>query len=319
MNEQFVRVGDIEICYESLGDPEHPTVALIMGLNLSMEWWRDDFCADLVARGFHVVRFDNRDVGRSTHVRGPGITAWEFLRRRANPVYTLGDMADDAAGLIAHVDPRGAHVVGASLGSMVAQEVAIRHPQLTRSLVSIMGRPGDGRTGKVSWQRVPDFLRPPPADPVEGMVAAFRRIGSADRTAQDDEDVRVTMRRALRREVGDGSSRQLAACVGERDRTADLRHLTMPALVFHGAEDKVIQPSGGRATSAAIPGSELVEVPGMGHDLPRSVWPQLIDAIARTASRSTSGATQRHRSGRAGRPPAPPDRHTPPDRDPELR
>ncbi|MBW0092608.1 alpha/beta fold hydrolase [Pseudonocardia sp. KRD-184] len=185
MNERFVRVGDVELCYESLGDPAHPTVLLVMGLNLSMDRWRDDFCADLAGRGFHVVRFDNRDVGRSTHVGGPGISAWQFLRRRATPVYTLGDMADDAAGLVAHVDP---HVVGASLGSMVAQEVAIRHPHLTRSLVSIMGRPGDGRTGKVHWTRVPDFLRPPAADPVEGMVAAFRRIGSDGRTAQDDRE-----------------------------------------------------------------------------------------------------------------------------------
>ncbi|WP_300009026.1 alpha/beta hydrolase [Pseudonocardia sp.] len=286
MNERFCRVGDVELCYESLGDPAHPTVALVMGLNLSLDWWRDDFCAALVARDLHVVRFDNRDVGRSTHVHGAGITAWQFLRRRANPVYSLADMADDAAGLIAHVDPRGAHVVGASLGAMVAQEVAIRHPRLTRSLVSIMGRPGDGRTGRVHWTRIPDFLRPPSTDPVEGMVAAFRRIGSDGRTARDDEDVRVTVRRAMSRETGDGGGRQLAACVGERDRTADLGRLTMPALVVHGERDRVIVPSGGRATAAAIPGAELLEVPGMGHDLARWVWPTVIDGIARTARRA---------------------------------
>jgi pimeloyl-ACP methyl ester carboxylesterase len=235
MKERTVHVGDVRLCYESLGDPRDPTVLLVMGLNLSMEWWRDDFCALLVHRGFHIVRFDNRDVGRSSRVPGRGITAWEFLTRRAHPAYTLGDMADDAAGLIAHVDPRGAHVVGASLGAMVAQEVAIRHPGLTRSLVSIMGRPGDGRTGRTSWRRTPDFLRPPAADPVEGMVAAFRRIGSVGRTAQDDEDVRVTVRRALARDPGpDGGGRQLAACVAERDRTADLRRLAVPALVVHG-------------------------------------------------------------------------------------
>ncbi|WP_246631950.1 alpha/beta fold hydrolase [Pseudonocardia nigra] len=116
MDERFCRVGDVELCYESLGDPEHPTVLLIMGLGLSMDWWRDDFCTELSGRGFHVVRFDNRDVGRSTHLCGPGISGWQFVRRRADPVYTLGDMADDAAGLIAALDPRGAHVVGASLG-----------------------------------------------------------------------------------------------------------------------------------------------------------------------------------------------------------
>jgi pimeloyl-ACP methyl ester carboxylesterase len=293
MNERFRRVGDIEICYESLGDPGRPTVALIMGLGLSMDWWRDDFCADLVDRGFHVVRFDNRDVGRSTHVRGPGISGWQFVRRRADPVYTLADMADDAAGLIAAVAPGGAHVVGASLGSMIAQEVAIRHPDRTRSLVSIMGRPGDGRTGKVSRRMVPEFLRPPAADPVEGMVRSFRRIGSIGRTAHDDEDVRITMRRSMRREAGDGTGggRQLAASVAERDRTADLRGLAMPALVVHGTIDRVIMASGGRATAAAIPTAELLEVPGMGHDLPRHVWPTLIDGIARTAARAAEPVT----------------------------
>lgn len=292
LDEQFCRVGDVELCYESIGDPAHPTVLLIMGLGLSLDWWRDDFCCDLAAEGFRVVRFDNRDVGRSTHLRGPGITAWQFVTRRARPVYTLGDMADDAAGLIRHVDPRGAHVVGASLGAMVAQEVAVRHPALTRSLVSVMGRPGDGRTGKVSWRRIPDFLRPPAADPVDGMVASFRRIGSTGRTEQDDEDVRVTMRRSMARESGDGSGsgRQLAACIGERDRTGDLRGLTMPALVFHGERDRVIVASGGRATAAAIPGAELVTVPGMGHDLPRRVWPELIAGIARTAARVNAAA-----------------------------
>ncbi len=287
MNESFASVGAVDLCYESIGEPGRPAVLLIMGLGLSMDWWRDDFCAQLADRGFHVVRFDNRDVGRSTHVRGPGISGLQFLRRRATPVYTLADMADDAAGLLAAVAPDGAHVVGASLGSMIAQEVAIRHPGRTRSLVSIMGRPGDGRTGKVSLRMIPEFLRPPSGDPVEGMVASFRRIGSTRRTAQDDEDVRVTMRRSGRRETGDGSGggRQLAACVAERDRTADLRRLALPALVFHGTIDKVIQPDGGRATAAAIPGAELVEVPGMGHDLPRWVWPQLIDAISRTAAR----------------------------------
>ena len=189
--------GDIRLCTTTTGDPADPTVLLVMGLGLSYDWWREDFCDALAARGLHVVRFDNRDVGRSTHLSGPGISPWGFLTRRARPVYTLGDMADDAAAVI---DAHGgtAHVVGASLGAMVAQEVAIRHPGRTLSLTSIMGRPGDGRTGKVSWRRVPDFLRPPAADPAEDMVRSFRRIGSTFRTATDDEDVRTTMRRAAR-------------------------------------------------------------------------------------------------------------------------
>jgi pimeloyl-ACP methyl ester carboxylesterase len=284
--EEFARVGEIELCYEVLGEQGRPAVLLVMGLGLSMDWWRDDFCRDLVDRGFRVVRFDNRDVGRSTHLRGRGIGPWGFLTRRADPVYTLGDMADDAAGLVAHVAPEGAHVVGASLGAMVAQEIAIRHPRRTLSLTSIMGRPGDRRTGKVAWRMVPEFLRPPTGDPVDGLVASFRRIGSAGRTPEDDEDVRVTARRAFARESGDGGSRQLAACVGERDRTADLRILACPTLVVHGDRDRVITPSGGRATADAVPGAELLTIPGMGHDLARWTWPAILDGIERVATRT---------------------------------
>ncbi len=284
--------GDLEICTTTTGDPDDPSVLLVMGLGLAYDWWREDFCDDLAARGLHVIRFDNRDVGRSTHVTGPGISAWGFLTRRARPVYTLADMADDAAAVVAALAPAGAHVVGASLGAMVAQEVAIRHPERTLSLTSIMGRPGDGRTGKVSWRRVPDFLRVPAGDPVEDMVRSFRRIGSASRTPADDQDVRLTMRRADGREAttphdGRGGARQLAACVAERDRTADLRRLTVPALVIHGDADTVIRPSGGRATAAAIPDAELLELPGMGHDLARATWPAVIDGIARTVERSS--------------------------------
>jgi pimeloyl-ACP methyl ester carboxylesterase len=285
VHEEFVAVGDVELCFEVIGEPDRPTVLLIMGLGLSLDWWRDAFCDGLVERGFRVVRFDNRDVGRSTHLTGRGIGPWGFLTRRARPVYTLADMADDAAGLLAHVAPDGAHVVGASLGAMVAQEVAIRHPARTLSLTSIMGRPGDGRTGRTHPRMVPEFLRPPGGDPVEDLVASFRRIGSATRTPEDDEDVRVTARRAFARERGDGGSRQLAACVGERDRTADLRGLGCPALVVHGDRDRIIRPDGGRATAAAIPGAELLEIPGMGHDLARATWPAVLDGIARVATR----------------------------------
>ncbi|MEJ7772003.1 MAG: alpha/beta hydrolase, partial [Geodermatophilaceae bacterium] len=185
--EQFCQVGDISLCYEAIGDPEaEHTVVLIMGLGLQMVWWRDDFCAELVRRGMRVVRFDNRDVGRSSRVQGRGVSAVGFLRRRATPTYSLGDMADDTAGLIEQVAPQGAHVVGVSMGSLIAQEVAIRHGAGTRSLVSIMGRPGDGRSGTVAKRMLVEFIRPPATDPVRGLVAAFGRIGSIGRTEQDD-------------------------------------------------------------------------------------------------------------------------------------
>jgi len=293
MPESFHRVGEIDVCFESFGRPSDPLVLLIMGLGLPMTWWREDFCADLAARGFRVVRFDNRDAGRSTQLRGPVPSGLGFLLRRARPTYSLADMAGDAASLIAHLDPRGAHVVGVSLGAFIAQEVAIGHPALTRSLVSIMGRPGDGRTGKVAWRARPGFLRSAPRDPdraVEHMVRVFRRIGSDGRTTADDEDVRTIMRADRQRDTGDGTGagRQLAAILTERDRTALLRRLRRPALVVHGGRDRVIVPSGGQATAAAIRGAELLMIPGMGHDLPRHVWPQVIDGIVRTAARAPS-------------------------------
>lgn len=294
-DERFADVGrGVRLCYEIMTPPapaDGPLVLLVMGLGLDLSWWREDFCAVLAARGFRVVRFDNRDVGRSTAFRGPGVSALGFLRRRAEATYTLGDMADDAAGLIEILAPgTGAHVVGASLGSFVAQEVAIRHPSRTRSLVSIMGRPGDGRSGKVSRRMIPEFLRTGPSDPAgatEHLVKSFHRIGSRGRTAADDEDVRVVMRRSMAREDGDGSGagRQLAAILAERDRTADLRALRMPALVVHGLHDRVVLPSGGRATAAAIPGAELLEIPDMGHDLARWTWPAVLDGIERVARR----------------------------------
>ena len=289
--ECFVDVGGLTLCYESFGEPSDETVLLIMGLGLSMLYWRDEFCADLAARGYHVVRFDNRDVGRSSTVPGPGISGWQFLRRRAKPVYTIGDMADDAAGLLDALRIDSAHVVGVSLGSFIAQEVAIRHPARTRSLVSIMGRPGDGRTGRVARRMIPLFLRPAPrtADAaVEDLVRAFRRIGSDGRTEADDADVREVTRRSMERESGNGSGRQLAAAVAERDRTADLGRLDVPVLVLHGEKDRVILPCGGVATAAVIPGAELCLVPGMGHDLPRWVWPEVLAGIERTAARARS-------------------------------
>lgn len=278
----------VDLCFQELGDPDAPLVLLVMGMGLTLDFWRTDLCLAIAARGFRVVRFDNRDTGRSTHADGPVPSGLQVLRRRADPAYTLGDMADDAAALVRALDPRGAHVVGVSLGAFVAQELAIRHPGLARSLVSVMGRPGDGRTGRAARTMLWQFLRPAGRDPVEDMVRAFRRIGSPGRTAEDDEDVRATMRRALARERGDGrgAGRQLAAVLAEEDRTAGLRALRIPALVMHGDRDRVVLPSGGRATAAAIPGAELDLVLGLGHDLPRWVWPRLVDGIARTAARS---------------------------------
>lgn len=287
MSEEFVDTGPVRLCYETFGTSPDPVVVLVMGLGLQMIWWRDEFCADLAGRGFRVVRFDNRDVGRSSRVPGPGVSAIGLLRRKAPVTYTIEDMADDAGALIAHAaGPEGAHVVGVSLGSFIAQATAIRHPERVRSLVSIMGRPGDGRTGKVAWRRRVGFLRPGSGSPEESLVRTFRRIGSVGRTEVDDEEVRALVRRSGERSPDDsGGGRQLAAILAESDRTAGLGGLRIPALVIHGDRDRIVLPSGGRATAAAIPGVELAMVPGMGHDLARVHWPEILDGIERTARR----------------------------------
>jgi len=296
MDERMIRISDeVELCIDEQGLADAPLVLLVMGLGLQLVWWRDDFCRELVERGFRVVRYDHRDIGRSTPFTGPVPGALGFLTRRAKTTYELEDMADDAGLLIDALEPAegGAHVAGVSLGSFVAQATAIRHPERVRSLVSIMGRPGDRKTGKVAWRARPEFLRQGPRDyegQIEHLLKTFHRIGSEGRTAEDDEDVRVAMRRSAGRERGDGTGagRQLAAILNERDRTKGLRGLDMPALVIHGLRDRVVLPSGGRATAAAIPDAELLEIEGMGHDLARWTWPQVIDGIERSAQRGSS-------------------------------
>lgn len=300
MTEQFVDLGEVTLCYEVLGDDlpaDAPTVVLVMGLGLDLLWWRDDFCADLVGRGLRVIRFDNRDVGRSTRLAGPVPGPLAYLTRRATLTYGLEDMADDTGALIAELAPGGAHVVGVSLGSMIAQQTAIRFPDRVRSLVSIMGRPGDGRSGKMSKLMALRSARPGPADPVENLVTAFGRIGSRGRTRADDDDVRHIVPRSSRRAGLDyedgGAGRQLAAILREKDRTAGLRGFDRPALVIHGDHDRVIRPSGGRTTAAALPDAELLVLPGMGHDLARRLWPAVLDGIERTVRRGEAAALAR--------------------------
>ena len=284
-DEQLLTTPDVTICYDVHGRASDPTVLLVMGLNLQLVWWRQDLVDALVARGLRVIRMDNRDVGRSTRLVGPGPSPWQLVRRTAVASYSLADMAGDSAAVLAAEAPDGGHVVGVSLGAFVAQEVAIRGA--ARSLTSIMGRPGDGRTGKVSPRMTLEMLRPARGDAVSGLVRSFRTIGSSFRTEADDRDVELCHQASMQRSPDEsGGGRQLAAILTERDRTAGLTALRMPAFVMHGLADRVVRPDGGRATAAALRESELLEVDGMGHDLPRAVWPQLVDGIVRTVSRA---------------------------------
>lgn len=291
--ERFARVGDLQLCYETFGDDGAPPVLLVMGLASQMLLWDDGFCEGLAARGFRVIRFDNRDVGRSTILRDAPIpTRWQLaLRHSAGAAYGLEAMADDATGLLDHLEVNASHVVGASMGGMIAQLMAIRHPERVLSLVSIMSTTGRRRVGRPDPRVALRMLRPPARSReayIEDHLQTYRLIGSRDFDFEE-EYKRERAGRLFGRGIHPaGSARQMAAVVTAGDRTEQLRQIRVPTTVIHGDQDPLVNASGGRATAAAIADAELVILPGMGHDLPRELWPQIIDAIVRTADRATS-------------------------------
>jgi pimeloyl-ACP methyl ester carboxylesterase len=291
VSEEFCDVGrEITLCYETFGERSDPTVLLVMGLGTQMVAWQKDFCLELAGRGFHVVRFDNRDVGRSTHVAGRPPTTAQLLRRSKRAAhYTLGDMADDDAGLLDRLDLAPAHVVGASMGGMIAQLLAARHPQAVRSLVSIMSNTGSVRNGQPALRVYPALLRRAPRGReqfIAHVQRVFTAIGSRDLPHDPQDMVAIAGESYDRDHDPEGSRRQLAAIIASGDRTPELRRIVAPTLVVHGTADPLVASSGGRATARAIPGAELMMIEGMGHDLPRAVWPRLIDAIAAQALRA---------------------------------
>jgi pimeloyl-ACP methyl ester carboxylesterase len=297
MAEEFCDVGrDVTLCYETYGDPDDPPILLIMGLATQMIAWHEDFCDQLAERGFYVVRFDNRDIGRSTHFDFRPPSLGQMLRRRMNPEqYTLSDMAEDSIGLLRELDLMPAHVVGASMGGMIGQMLAAEHPEAVRSLTSIMSTTGSRWHGQPTLSVYRYLLRPPPRDRegyIERSAEVFGLVGS---TGFDRDEQYIRERAALSYDRGfdiRAGGRQLGAIIASGDRTETLRRIKAPTLVIHGTVDKMIRPSGGRATAKAIPGARLMMIEGMGHDLPRGAWPQLLDAISEHA-RTADGARAR--------------------------
>jgi pimeloyl-ACP methyl ester carboxylesterase len=295
MPEQFCTLPNgHEVCYETFGDPSDPALLLMMGLAVQMLGWHEDFCAAIAARGFFVIRYDNRDVGRSQRMDGKVPTTLQLLRRDKRAAsYTLDDMADDAVGLLDHLGVETAHVMGASMGGMIAQTMAARYPQRVLSLVSMMSNTGARWSGQPSPRLYPVLLKNPPHDR-EGYqrhaVWVFSKIGSPG-FEPDEEDLKRIAGLSYDRGINPAAgARQLAAIIHSGDRTPLLRTIRAPTLVIHGARDKLVPPSGGRATVRAIPGARLMIVDGMGHDIPRPLWPRLIDAIEQNAARAGAPA-----------------------------
>jgi pimeloyl-ACP methyl ester carboxylesterase len=285
MAEQFCDIGGgITLCYERFGSESDPPLVLIMGLGTQMIGWPDEFCGRLSERGFQVVRFDNRDIGRSTHVKAPPPTRGQILRRRIDPVaYTLSDMAEDAARLMDRLGIAPAHVVGASMGGMIAQTLAARQPETVRSLVSIMSTTGNRWKGQPAFGIYRYLLRQAPEERdafIAYTTQVFEAIGSRGLPFDRDRVRDMIARSYDRGRDPAGPSRQLAAIIASGDRTAELRGINAPTLVIHGSKDRMVSRSGATATARAIPGSRLMIVEGMGHDLPEAAWPQLVDAIA---------------------------------------
>jgi pimeloyl-ACP methyl ester carboxylesterase len=289
--ERLAPVNGIEIAYQEVGDTDAAPLMLVMGLGTQMLGWDEEFCVLLAERGFRVVRFDNRDIGHSTMLESAGVPSRLdlFIGRRETVAYLLSDMARDTVGLMDHLGIESAHVVGASMGGMIAQTLAIEHAARVRSLVSIMSTTGSRRVGTPTLKAFGLLLAKAPKDRdayVEQIVKTFKVIGSPAYPMDEARFRELAGRLYDRSHNPRGVLRQMHAISASGDRTAALRKLKLPATVIHGTRDPLVRPSGGRATAKAIPGARLRIVEGMGHDLPRDLWPTIAAEIADTASRA---------------------------------
>jgi pimeloyl-ACP methyl ester carboxylesterase len=284
----------IQVAWESFGPDDAPPVLLIMGLGAQMLGWHEGFCAELVARGLRAIRFDNRDAGLSSHF--PNAPAPDFKAALAGDTYSasynLSDMAADTVGLLDALGLESAHLVGASMGGFIAQTIAIEHPRRVRSLTSMMSTTGDPSVGQAGPELMRILMGPTPRtrdEVVERAVTTFRVIGSPGFPV-DENEVRDRAGLAYDRAFDPlGTVRQAIAVLASGDRTARLRSIQVPTLVIHGADDKMCDVSGGRATAAAIPEAGLVVIDGMGHNLPRGLWGRLAGLIADHVQRAEAG------------------------------
>jgi pimeloyl-ACP methyl ester carboxylesterase len=292
VTEARARVGDVELVYETIGDPSGEPMLLVMGLGMQLIHWDAELCELLADRGFYVIRFDNRDAGCSTQIRAPVPNIMRLMAGMpARVPYVLEDMAADAFGLLDELDVERAHLVGTSMGGMIAQTMAIARPERVLSLASLLSTTGDRRVGTPKLRVWSIMMRRAPRDRdayIEYFVRVFRMIGSPGYRG-DEQRVREEAGATYDRgHHPAGTARQLAAILASGSRTAALRKLDVPTVVIHGEQDPLVPYRAGQATARAIPGAEFVSIPGMGHDMPKELWPTFVDAIAKNADRAAA-------------------------------
>ncbi|HTN99536.1 MAG TPA: alpha/beta hydrolase [Microthrixaceae bacterium] len=281
VNVQKVSANGIEIAFETFGDPANPTILLVMGLGTQMIAWDDKMCATLAAEGYHVVRYDNRDVGLSTHIDAPAPSIKDLLVSRS-PAYTISDMADDAASLLDAIGVESAHVVGASMGGFISQTIALEHSRRVRSLTLIMTSTGSKRVGRPTPAVIRRMATRPTTktrqEVMDEAVASYRIIGSP--ALLNEPVLRDLAGRGFdRAHDPDGTQRQLGAIMAQPNRTRALESVRVPTLVIHGLSDPLVTVSGGLALAKAIPGAIFKGHHGVGHDIPRTMSVELTGDI----------------------------------------
>ncbi|MFT3717290.1 alpha/beta fold hydrolase [Pseudorhodoferax sp.] len=293
--ELFAQANGLQLCYQTFGRPSDPPMLLIMGMGAQMVGWDDEFCEALALRGFWVVRFDNRDAGRSTRLDSAGVPnvtlamtrAW--LRRPVAAPYLLRDMARDVTGLMDALGIAKAHLVGASMGGTIAQTLAIAEPARVRTMTSIMSTTGAPDLPAPQYGAMSAIFKPAPSS-LDGYTAHYIQTWKQLRVGLFEEEEARDRARALRNHTRGlhpaGGARQLVAILASGSRREALRNVTVPTLVIHGDVDPLVPLAAGRDTAASIPGAELMVLPGMGHTLPLRMWPRILDGITRLAQRA---------------------------------
>jgi len=284
----MAKANGIELCYEIFGAPDAEPLVLIMGLGAQMIHWDDDFCRQLAERGFRVIRFDNRDIGKSTRMSGgKPLRAMELIKLRLFKIapeapYKLWDMANDVIGLLDALGIRKAHIVGASMGGMIAQEIAMQHPDRVLSLTSIMSSTGNPKLPQPTREASAILLAPPPAtkeEYIERFGKTWKVLRGASFPLDEQKDLERAERTYARGLNPAGVGRQLRAILASGNRKERLRSVMAPTLVIHGTIDPLVRVEAGKDTAASIPGAKLLLIDGMGHALPIPMWPAIIGAI----------------------------------------